>query len=135
MARMDENKSYFDLWNELYGSVIFHWGMLLTMYCLHNISYGLPVGCLEGDLEEDKPPKFSMEWFLCKIGFGPENDPTSYKNQKQKQQEQQKSMEDGNRDHDVRSTTSSSIVGGGGGGSSKKSVSFVDDMENGEVNV
>merc|ERR1712238_381053 len=35
----------FLIWNTIYGTVLYHWGMLLTFYCLHNISCGLTVRC------------------------------------------------------------------------------------------
>ncbi|KAG7344641.1 hypothetical protein IV203_019027 [Nitzschia inconspicua] len=71
----DAGETFFQLWHRVYGTVVYHWGMLLTFYCLHNLAYGLP----EGVIVEDKPSPWSMEWFLCKIGFGPENDPTNKK--------------------------------------------------------
>lgn len=33
---------YFDVWMTIYGTVLYHWAMLTTMYCLHNLSHGLP---------------------------------------------------------------------------------------------
>lgn len=68
--RGEEGESYSELWQRIYGSVIYHWAMLLTLYCLHNLAYRLP----EGELE-DRPSPWSIEWMLWKIGFGPENDP------------------------------------------------------------
>jgi hypothetical protein len=68
----EEEETFLQLWQRVYGSVIYHWGMLLTLYCLHNLAYGLPKGCIE----EDHPAPWSMEWLLCKLGFGPENDPS-----------------------------------------------------------
>merc|ERR1712238_649951 len=35
----------FLIWNTIYGTVLYHWGMLLTFYCLHNLSCGLTVRC------------------------------------------------------------------------------------------
>merc|ERR1712238_157271 len=35
----------FLIWNAIYGTVLYHLGMLLTFYCLHNISCGLTVRC------------------------------------------------------------------------------------------
>jgi hypothetical protein len=73
MIRGGDDESFLELWQRVYGSVLYHWGMLLTLYCFHNISNGLPEGCHPGD--DEGPPAWSMEWFLCQIGFGPENDP------------------------------------------------------------
>jgi hypothetical protein len=72
-----KNESFLELWGRMYGSVIYHWGMLLTMYCLHNQSYGLYIGSQEE--EEEEAPFLSLEWWLCKLGFGPENDPANQK--------------------------------------------------------
>lgn len=33
--------TYMEMWNKVYGTVLFHWGMLVTFYCLHNVSCGL----------------------------------------------------------------------------------------------
>jgi len=33
---------YFFAWNTIYGTVLYHWAMIITMYCLHNLAYGLP---------------------------------------------------------------------------------------------
>jgi hypothetical protein len=59
--------TFLELWQRVYGSVINHWGMLLTLYCLHNVSLGLPEGCLDEEKEpeeddDDEPTRFSMEW-------------------------------------------------------------------------
>jgi hypothetical protein len=61
--------TFLELWKRVYGSVINHWGMLLTLYCLHNVSLGLPEGCLDEEKEpeeddDDEPTRFSMEWLL-----------------------------------------------------------------------
>jgi hypothetical protein len=112
VALSKADDTYLDVWNSWYGSVIYHWGMVVTMYCLHNISYGLPLGCLEGDDgEHDKPKKISMEWFLCKLGFGPENDPSRRRTTKNEGKPQTTATND---KEDV---------------SSKKSVSFAENEE------
>merc|ERR1712238_210913 len=47
----------FLIWNAIYGTVLYHCGMLLTFYCLHNISCGLTVRCdsdvYEVDIDND----------------------------------------------------------------------------------
>jgi hypothetical protein len=32
-----------ELWDRVYGTVLYHWAMLLTFYCLHNVSCGLTI--------------------------------------------------------------------------------------------
>jgi hypothetical protein len=100
------SETFLELGQRVYGSVIYHWGMLLTMYCLHNLSLGLPEWCLEEEEkdqeldeeqeeeeeeeqrhrhrqkqqnndDDDVPTCWTLEWILCQIGFGPENDPSS----------------------------------------------------------
>ena len=49
----DESVSYFDLWNAIYGTVLYHWSMLVTLYCVHNLSYGLTVWCAFDDTDRN----------------------------------------------------------------------------------
>jgi hypothetical protein len=63
---------YFMIWNTIYGTVLYHWGMLITMYCLHNLSYGLTVpvyGSNNEDNEDDRPSVLSTEWWLSLVAY------------------------------------------------------------------
>jgi len=51
--QFDESVSYFDLWNTIYGTVLYHWSMLVTLYCVHNLSYGLTVWCAFDDTDRN----------------------------------------------------------------------------------
>jgi len=57
LSRNDDDEEPFMIWNTMYGTVLYHWGMLLTFYCLHNISCGLTVRCdskvYEVDIDSD----------------------------------------------------------------------------------
>jgi hypothetical protein len=37
------DESFWDLWERLYGAEIFHLGILLTIYCAHNLSWSLTI--------------------------------------------------------------------------------------------
>ena len=62
---------YFDAWNTIYGTVIYHWGMLMTLYCLHNLSYGLPLMYDDDDdndiYNDEGPPALSWEWWVTMV--------------------------------------------------------------------
>eukprot|EP00535_Pseudo-nitzschia_heimii_P007491 CAMPEP_0197183922 /NCGR_PEP_ID=MMETSP1423-20130617/8763_1 /TAXON_ID=476441 /ORGANISM="Pseudo-nitzschia heimii, Strain UNC1101" /LENGTH=398 /DNA_ID=CAMNT_0042634599 /DNA_START=150 /DNA_END=1346 /DNA_ORIENTATION=+ len=60
-AKPDNN---FDAWNAIYGTVLYHWGMLTTLYCFHNLSFGLP---LYYEDEEDGPTPLSWEWWVAMV--------------------------------------------------------------------
>ena len=75
-----------DVWLASYGTILYHWAMLMTLYCLHNLSYGLPI--LYDDDEdsfcgnkpdrsptssEDEPTPLSWEWWVTMVaGMVPE---------------------------------------------------------------
>jgi len=77
--------SFFDVWNTIYGTVLYHWAMLITMYCLHNLTYGLPYtyiieeepgifsGCFgkndeyDTDDDRDEPATLSWEWWVTMV--------------------------------------------------------------------
>jgi len=50
LIRNDDDEPFM-IWNTMYGTVLYHWGILITFYCLHNISCGLTVRC-ESDVYE-----------------------------------------------------------------------------------
>merc|ERR1711957_336499 len=52
LSLKDQHQSYLDIWNTMYGTVFYHWGMLLILYCLHNLSYGLTIR-YDGDYDSD----------------------------------------------------------------------------------
>ena len=62
---------YFDAWNMIYGTVLYHWGMLMTLYCLHNLSYGLPLMYDDDDdndiYNDEGPPALSWEWWVTMV--------------------------------------------------------------------
>ena len=61
---------YFMIWNTIYGTVLYHWGMLITMYCLHNLSYGLTVPDRDDEDDIDEGPSvLSTEWWLTMLAF------------------------------------------------------------------
>lgn len=48
---------YFDAWTKIYGTVLYHWAMLLSLYCLHNLSYGLPWEYYDSSVEDSYDEK------------------------------------------------------------------------------
>jgi hypothetical protein len=58
-------KAYYDAWNAIYGTVLYHWAMLMTLYCLHNLSYGLPLKC--DDSHDEGPSPLSWEWWVTMV--------------------------------------------------------------------
>ncbi len=44
---------FFSVWIKIYGTVLYHWAYLLTFYCLHNLSYGLPWYFYENESEDE----------------------------------------------------------------------------------
>ena len=44
---------YFEVWTRIYGTVLYHWGMMMSLYCLHNLSYGLPWEYYDSSVEEN----------------------------------------------------------------------------------
>ena len=55
-------KAYYDAWNAIYGTVLYHWAMLMTLYCLHNLSYGLRLRCDDShDEKETERKEFDEE--------------------------------------------------------------------------
>jgi len=66
-------QDYFEAWNLVYGTVFYHWAMLVTACCLHNLSYGLPARYYENDGNENDdddeqrsvgPAPLSWEWWV-----------------------------------------------------------------------
>jgi len=67
---------YFDAWNTIYGTVLYHWAMLVSLYCLHNLSYGLQLRYDDSEGEENNnddndndegPPPLSWEWWVTMV--------------------------------------------------------------------
>ncbi len=48
---------YFEVWTRIYGTVLYHWGMMMSLYCLHNLSYGLPWEYYDSSLQESYDEK------------------------------------------------------------------------------
>ena len=48
---------YFGVWVKIYGTVLYHWAFLLTFYCLHNLSYGLPWYFYDNEDSEEETRK------------------------------------------------------------------------------
>ncbi|VEU35198.1 unnamed protein product [Pseudo-nitzschia multistriata] len=69
-ALVANKAGYFEAWNTVYGTVLYHWGMLMTLACVHNLSYGLPLF----DANEDEgPAPLSWEWWVAMVaGMVPE---------------------------------------------------------------
>mmetsp|Transcript_9804 Transcript_9804/g.20350 ORF Transcript_9804/g.20350 Transcript_9804/m.20350 type:complete len:406 (-) Transcript_9804:36-1253(-) len=44
---------YFEVSTRIYGTVLYHWGMMMSLYCLHNLSYGLPWEYYDSSVEEN----------------------------------------------------------------------------------
>jgi hypothetical protein len=64
---------YFDVSNVIYGTVLYHWAMLVTLYCLHNLSYGLPLRYDDSEEEENGPSPLTWEWWVAMVaGVVPE---------------------------------------------------------------
>ena len=65
----------FVAWNAIYGTVLYHWAMLVTSFCFHNLSFGLPL-YYDDDDEEDGPVPLSWEWWVAMVaGTVPEPTP------------------------------------------------------------
>lgn len=62
---------YFGVWNAIYGTVLYHWAMLVTLYCLHNLSYGLPLSYYDGDEDENNEGStpLSWEWWVSLVAW------------------------------------------------------------------
>jgi hypothetical protein len=52
--RNGETSTTLELSNTIYGTVLYHWGMLLTFYCLHNVSCGLTIRPHNSSMKEKK---------------------------------------------------------------------------------
>lgn len=57
--------SFLNNWETTYGTVLYHWGMLITMYCLHNLSITLTDR--DEDVEEDW---WAVDWDWLQGMFG-----------------------------------------------------------------
>lgn len=58
---------YFGAWNAIYGTVLYHWAMLMTLYCLHNLSYGLPLRYYNEDEDNEGLTPLSWEWWVSMV--------------------------------------------------------------------
>lgn len=93
---------YFDLWNTIYGTVLYHWAMLITLFCLHNLSYGLPSRYDESEEDDDDsndegPSPLSWEWWVTMLaGTVPEPKQVTSDDEKRKETEKKKFDEEHN---------------------------------------
>ncbi len=53
LVSLSPKVDYFDAWTKIYGTVLYHWAMLMSLYCLHNLSYGLPWEYYDSSVEEN----------------------------------------------------------------------------------
>lgn len=59
--RKGDTDTSLELWNTIYGSVLYHWSMLITFYCLHNVSYGLTIRPRKLTKKDEKDEKQESE--------------------------------------------------------------------------
>ncbi len=53
MVSLTTQLDYFGVWIKIYGTVLYHWAYILTFYCLHNLSYGLPWYIYDSESDEE----------------------------------------------------------------------------------
>jgi hypothetical protein len=112
---------YFDAWNAIYGTVLYHWAMLMTLYCLHNLSYGLPLRYYDSEEEEccwrikdqnfpsscqvtrpkrfsdydEGPPPLSWEWWVTMVA-GVVQEPKQKTNDNEEKETERKEFDEEN---------------------------------------
>jgi hypothetical protein len=50
----DMGSSFVELWNKVYGAEIFHYGILMTMYCAHNLGWTFPTSAVAFDVKDEE---------------------------------------------------------------------------------